>query len=126
MTTTRRAFLLGVAATGVAITAPVKAAARYVHALTRPRPRELGNGITHWTLWNDLTPEERNILLSKLHADAARNLPSGSRYQLRLSFPTDFGRAQSVGWYHSEFMQDAHRYERASGYNFMLGKFVTP
>lgn len=130
MNATRRAFLLGLAAGAAAVTAPVKAVARWV----RPPPMEWGQAVAFMDRsWSQLPPADRDQLTGILHAQAKRALGAGARYEFRMKLPSHYGRLHGVAWYRHQRMDDEFiwmtglhepSWDPERGF-YLLGRFVT-
>ncbi len=64
--------------------------------------KQYGNSINmYFNTSQSAADKVKELLIS----DAKRTLPAGSRYELILGYPSDFGRRQGMTWYSDEKMQ---------------------
>lgn len=57
--------------------------------------------------------EIETVIDRSLAVNAARRLPPGTRYEVRLGSPTDFGRVIGLAWYHHPAMIDDPDWDKA-------------
>lgn len=133
----RRTLFQGLAASAVA----VAAAQVGMHALS-PLPidplesdREFGMALHILEPWKSLNGVMRRVFINILWARAEKDLAPGSRFDLRLGLPMDYGRRQDLAWYRHAFMDreaewpitleiDEPPLDRVRGL-YMIGRLVT-
>lgn len=105
---------------------------------TTPRPAERGQAI-EWG-WIQVGRElgigytstvDIEDVKRCLHADAARELPPGTRYELRKRSPNNYGRTNGMAWYWLIDFDKAESWgDRAPGPKegayWLIGQFTTP